>query len=158
MVWWVAPLPSISRIFTNSLWPLLILSTCVFTPIYIIVYVDDIIVTGPSQPHLNKFISTLVTGFFLKDLGYLSYFLDMEVIRHSQGIVLSQSKYIHHILTKDNMLNSKPSSTPITSQHPLQLHCGPSLSNPTQYRILIRALQYLSLTRPDISFTVNKLS
>lgn len=70
------------------------------TPIYIIVYVDDIIITGPSIQSLDKFISMLADRFSLKDLGTLSYFLGVECIPHSQGLFLSQSKYIHNILTK----------------------------------------------------------
>ena len=56
------------------------------------------------------------------------------------------------------MLECKPACTPIASQSSLLLHDGPPIPNPTTYGALVGALQYLSFTRPDISFTVNKLS
>ena len=91
---------------------LIILNTT-STPLYLIVYVDDIIVTGENSTHLNTFTQTLSTQFSLKDLGALSYFLGAEVIPHPQGLFLSQSKYIHDILHRAQMLNTKPVSTPL---------------------------------------------
>ena len=76
------------------------------TPIYLIVYVDDTIVTGPNQTQLQQFITTLASRFSLKDIGPLSYFLGVEVIPHTHGLFLSQSKYINDILQKAEMLTS----------------------------------------------------
>lgn len=84
------------------------------SPIFILVYVDDIIVTGPSPSHIQSFITTLATKFSLKDLGSLSYFLGVEVLPHPKRILLSQSKYILDILSRTNMAECKPISTPIT--------------------------------------------
>lgn len=128
------------------------------SPIYLIVYVDDIIITGPNTTQINQFIQSLSSRFSLKDLGPLSYFLGVEVIPHTHGLFLSQSKYIHDILQRANMLDSKPAKTPMTAHPPLLLNNGIPLSNPTTYRAIVGALQYLSFTRPDVAFPVNKLS
>lgn len=127
-------------------------------PIYLIVYVYDIIITGPNPTLINKFIHNLASCVSLKDLGPLSYFLGVEVIPHPDGLFLSQSKYINDIFQRAHMLNSKPASTLITTNSPLKLNHGIPLSNPTSFRGIVEALQYLSMTRPDVAFVVNKLS
>ena len=125
--------------------------------LYLIVYVDDIIVTGNTSSALDDFVVQLAKRFSLKDLGPLSYFLGVEVLPHSQGIFLSQKKYIADILCKANMDDAKPVATPMATDPPLTIH-GQPLADPTSYRTLIGSLQYLGLTRPDVSFAVNKLA
>ena len=128
------------------------------TPIYLIVYVDDIIITGPSQVHLNLFIQTFAHRFSLKDLGDLSYFLGVEVQPTSYGLFLSQQRYIIDLLDKMAMLDAKPVPTPmLTSQH-LTASTGAVLEEPTAYRAAVGSLQYLTLTRPDVAYAVHKLS
>ena len=107
---------------------------------------------------VNNFINSLASHFSLKDIGQLSYFLGVEVIPHTQGLFLCQSKYIHDILKCAKMLESKLASTPMSSNTPLLLNHGTPFPNPTSYRAIVGALQYLSLNRPDFAFTVNKLS
>lgn len=125
--------------------------------IYLIVYVDDIIVTSNAPLFLEAFVNHLAARFSLKDLGELSYFLGVEVMPHPQGLFLSQKKYINEILCKANMEAVKLVATPLVTHPPLILH-GELLSDPTEYRQLIGSLQYLSLTRPDVAFAVNKLA
>lgn len=125
--------------------------------IYLLVYVDDIIVTSNATDALNKFILNLATRFSLKDLGPLSYFLGVEVLKHPKGIFLSQKRYIQDLLTKANMDGCNNIATPLPMNPPLSVN-GTPLDNPTAYRALLGSLQYLSLTRPDISFAVNKLA
>ncbi|KAD0371270.1 hypothetical protein E3N88_44371 [Mikania micrantha] len=126
--------------------------------LFVLVYVDDIIITGSSSTAIDRFILTLSSKFSLKDLGHLSYFLGVEVQPHPSGILLSQHKYISDILLKANMQSCKPISTPITCSTTLTLHGSSPLDSPTTYRTLVGALQYLSLTRPDVAFTINRLS
>lgn len=95
---------------------------------------------------------------FLNDLGPLSYFLGVEVFPHEQGLFLSQKKYIGDLLARANMSNAKAISTPMVSHPPLTLDDGSPLPNPTEYRALVGGLQYLSLTRMDDAFSVNRLS
>lgn len=125
--------------------------------IYLLVYVDDIIVTSNNNQFLEAFIHKLSTRFSLKDLGDLSYFLGVEVVPHPDGLFLSQKKYIADILCKANMEDAKPVATPLATHPPLTL-TGKALQDPTEYRTLIGSLQYLSLTRPDVAFSVNKLA
>jgi hypothetical protein len=126
--------------------------------IYLLVYVDDIIVTGSNSDVLEALINNIAGRFSLKDLGILSYFLGVEVIPTTTGIFLSQRKYIMDILEKTHMLDAKPSPTPMIAGCRLTLHGGSALSNPTEYRGTLGSLQYLLLTRPDIAFAVNRLS
>lgn len=125
--------------------------------IYLLVYVDDIIITGSNSSFLSTFISQFSSRFSLKDLGNLSYFLGVEVLPHPQGLFLSQHKYLQDLLTRAHMSNAKPVPTPIVTHPPLSIQTGAPLANSTEYRALVGSLQYLSLTRLDISFAVNRL-
>ncbi|KAM2731468.1 hypothetical protein EV2_035124 [Malus domestica] len=123
--------------------------------VIVLVYVDDILVTGP-YPHLcQHFIQQLGAQFPVKDLGPLHYFLGLEVHRSSQGIFLHQTKYLLDLLKKTNMEGAKPCCTPIGSKK--LDHSGPLLSNPTEYRSIVGGLQYLTWTRPDLAFAVNQI-
>ncbi|XP_021773611.1 uncharacterized protein LOC110737582 [Chenopodium quinoa] len=104
---------------------------------------------------MESFIQQLAARFSLKDLGDLSYFLGVEVMPHTNGLFLSQKKYINEILCKANMDDARPVATPIVMDPPLSIH-GEPLPDPTKCRQLIGSLQYLGLTHPDVAFTVNK--
>ena len=82
----------------------------------------------------------------------------MEVISTKSGLFLSQHKYIRDLSSKTNMIGAKDVLTPLSTTTSLKLVDGTSSTNNTEFRSVIGALQYLSLTRPDISFFVNKLS
>ncbi|RZC16945.1 Retrovirus-related Pol polyprotein from transposon RE1 [Glycine soja] len=126
--------------------------------LYLLVYVDDIIITGNSSAELSKLIATLAARFSLKDLGCLSYFLGVEVIPSAAGMFLSQRKYVIDLLHKSGMTNTKPASTPLSASVQLLKDSGDLLPSPKEYRTLVGSLQYLSLTRPDIAFSTNKLA
>lgn len=83
--------------------------------IYLLVYVDDIIITGSDNNFLTSLISRLSQEFKLRDLGDLHYFLGIQVIRHNDGLILSQHKYFQDILKLAGMESSKPCSTPLTA-------------------------------------------
>lgn len=91
-------------------------------------------------------------------MGDLSYFLGVEAIRTKHGLHLKQRKYITDLLTKTDMLHAKPVSTPMASSPNLSLRSGTPLTKPHEYRKIVGSLQYLALTRPDISYAVNRLS
>ncbi|RVW74760.1 Retrovirus-related Pol polyprotein from transposon RE1 [Vitis vinifera] len=128
------------------------------TILYLLVYVDDIIITGNNVEAAQTFIQQLSQRFSLKDLGPLTYFLGVEVISHTNGLFLSQRKYIADLLNRTHMTEAKPAPTPLATSPILTLQSGTPLSDPTEYRTVVGSLQYLSLTRPDIAYTVNKLS
>jgi hypothetical protein len=125
---------------------------------YVLIYVDDILITSSLPQGTDSLLQSLRADFAIKDLGPLHYFLGMEAISTSDGIILSQQRYILDLLRKSNMLEAKPVKTPMSTAHALTLLSGDTLTDPSPYRSLVGALQYLSLTRPDISFAVNKVS
>ncbi|RVW94084.1 Retrovirus-related Pol polyprotein from transposon RE1 [Vitis vinifera] len=127
--------------------------------LYLLVYVDDIIIIGNSNDLVSQVVECLAQRFSLKDLGPLSYFLGVEVVSHRHGLLFSQRRYIKDLLTRTNMQTTKPVHTPLpTSSSSIKLSYGSPLSNPMEYRTIVGSLQYLSLTRPNISFVVNKMS
>ena len=125
---------------------------------YILVYVDDIVVTGSNPSIIASVLQSLAQRFSIKDPVDLHYFLGIEVNRTATGLHIMQRRYILDLLTKTNMLDAKPVSTPMQTTPKLKLLDGTALSDPSQYRSVVGSLQYLSFTRPDISFSVNRLS
>uniref|UniRef100_A0A2N9F1U5 Reverse transcriptase Ty1/copia-type domain-containing protein n=1 Tax=Fagus sylvatica TaxID=28930 RepID=A0A2N9F1U5_FAGSY len=125
--------------------------------ILFLIYVDDIIITGPNSVSITYLINTLQGDFALKDLGPLHFFLGVEAHKVDSGMYLSQRRYITDLLHKTNLHEAKPVSSPMASSTVLSQYTGSSLSDPSSYRSVVGSLQYLSLTRPDISFAVNKV-
>ena len=81
--------------------------------IYLVVYVDDIVITGSDQNGIQNLKQHLFTHFQTKDLGKLKYFLGIEIAQSSSGVVLSQRKYALDILEETDMLGCKPVDTPM---------------------------------------------
>ena len=127
--------------------------------IFILVYVDDIIVASSTEKATVALLQDLKQEFALKDLGDLHYFLGIEVSKVKDGIVLSQGKYASELLQRVGMTQCKPVSTPLPTSEKLSLYDGEVLGpeDATRYRSIVGALQYLTLTRPDIAFSVNKV-
>ncbi|RVW61233.1 Retrovirus-related Pol polyprotein from transposon RE1 [Vitis vinifera] len=101
----------------------------------VLVYVDDIIVTGSSSLLIEQLISSLNSCFALKDLGLLNFFLGIE------RAGLSESKLV---------------TSPMAVDHVLSIADGTRFEDPTLYRSLVGALQYCTITSPDIAYTINK--
>nr|KYP75364.1 Copia protein [Cajanus cajan] len=123
---------------------------------FLLIYVDDIIVTGSNTNFLQAFIKQLNVVFALKDLGKLHYFLGIEVHRDSGGMFLKQIKYIADILKKFKMDRASSCPTPMVTGRSFTNE-GEPMKNPTIFRQAIGALQYLTNSRPDIAYSVNKL-
>ncbi|XP_019054703.1 PREDICTED: uncharacterized protein LOC109115298 [Nelumbo nucifera] len=96
------------------------------------------------------------TSFSLKDLGSLHYFLGVEAQRDKTRQFLSQRRYILDLLQKTNLAASKPLTMLMAPTSRLSKFQGDPLLNPTQYRNIVGAMQYATLTRPDVAFAVNK--
>ncbi|XP_019084254.1 PREDICTED: uncharacterized protein LOC109125913 [Camelina sativa] len=126
--------------------------------LYLLVYVDDILVTGSNKQDIHHILALLANRFSVKDAEDLNYFLGLEAHRTSAGLHLSQRKYILDLLHQYNMINAKPVTTPMATSPKLTLTTGTPISDPTPYRKLVGSLQYLSFTRLDIAYAVNKLS
>ncbi|KAM2985169.1 hypothetical protein FF2_005608 [Malus domestica] len=123
--------------------------------VVVLIYVDDILVSGPDSSACHLFIQKLSSLFLAKDLGPLHYFLGLEVQRTTEGLFLHQGKYLLDLLHKTKMEGAKPYSTHLGT---VKLdHSGTPLANLTEYRSIVGGLQYLTWTRPDISFAVNQV-
>jgi len=129
------------------------------TTIFMLIYVDDIIVASSSSAATKDLVETLRLEFALKDLGNLHYFLGIEVKKISDGIILSQEKYAGDLLKRTGMQHCKPVNTPMSTSEKMSAHEGTPLGpeDATRYRSIVGGLQYLTLTRPDLSFAVNKI-
>jgi histone deacetylase 1/2 len=127
--------------------------------LFVLVYVDGIIVASSSQAATNALLKDLQHDFALKDLGDLHYFLGIEVKRLEDGLILTQQRYATEILAKAGMKNCKPIDTPLSTTEKLSITSGDKLGpeDSTKYRSMVGALQYLTLTRLDLSFAVNKV-
>jgi hypothetical protein len=126
--------------------------------LFILIYVDDILVTCSDERRLDWFFARLQAAFPVRDLGPLHYFLGIEVHPTQGGLVLTQRRYIGDILLRHGLADSKPCATPMASTPPLSRSSGTPYDNPQLYRQVLGALQYVTLTRPDVAFSVNKLS
>ena len=124
---------------------------------YILLYVDDIILTV-SYDRLRKHImSLLVTEFAMKDLGPLSFFLGIFVTRDAHGLFLSQKQYAAKIIERAKMSNCNPCPTPVDTKFKLCATTDTPYADPTTYCSLAGALQYLTFARPDISYAVQQI-
>ena len=126
--------------------------------IIILVYVDDMVLTGTNQSQIDQIKRALDQAFTIKDLGEMKYFLGIEVIRDASGTVLSQRKYISDIIKDLKLDSSKPVSSPLPKGLGLSTDLGECLDDPEIYRRLIGRLLYLNITRPDISYATQHLS
>lgn len=94
----------------------------------------------------------------MKDLGPLSYFLGISVTQHAGGLFLSQRKYYEEIIARASMSSCNSCATPVDSKSKLSASSGPPIMDPTLYRRLTGALQYITFTRLDISYAVKQVS
>nr|XP_016501461.1 PREDICTED: uncharacterized mitochondrial protein AtMg00810-like [Nicotiana tabacum] len=126
--------------------------------ILLVVYVDDIVITGSDYAGISSLRSFLHTRFHTNDLGQLKYFLRVEVNRSKKGILLSQRKYILVLLAETGKLAVKPCSTPMVPNVHLMKDDGNPFDDLKRYRRLVGKLNYLTVTRPDIAFAVSVVS
>ncbi|CAM8882206.1 unnamed protein product [Rhodiola kirilowii] len=124
----------------------------------LLVYVDDVVLTGTSSQLIAKVKSFIHDKFQIKDLGLLKYFLGLEVARSKDGIFLNQRKYALDLLADYNFMDCKPIKTPMESKHNLGLSSAPLIPDAAVYRRLVGRLIYLTITRPDLAFPVHILS
>jgi len=123
---------------------------------YLLVYIDDILLTSSNSAMLHRLVQLLSSEFKLRDLGDVHYFLGIEVQSTGMGLMLRQHKYILDILTRAGMTSYKPVDT-LFSPSKLAIQPDHPFSDPTRFRQIVGALQYLTFTRPDIFFAVNRV-
>ena len=125
--------------------------------ILLVVYVNDIVITGNDSTGISSLKSFLHGQFHTKDLEMLKYFLGVEVMRSKHGIFLSQRKYVLDLLSETGKLGAKPCSSPMAPGVHLTRE-GELFEDPERYRRLVRKFNYLTVTRHDIAHSVNVVS
>lgn len=122
----------------------------------LIVYVEDIILTGDDTIEMQNLRQRLAAEFEIKDLGNMRYFLGMEVARNKT--VVSQRKYVIDLLRETGIIGCKPSETPIDQNAKLGVKEASDSTDRGRFQRLVGRLTYLSHTRPDIAFAKSRVS
>jgi hypothetical protein len=125
--------------------------------VFLLIYVDDIIITGTHFHVINSLITQLHTRFPIKYLGDLAFFLGIQVTRSATSRHLCQVKYIKELLHRTRMLGAKPAPSPCPAGSKLSKLDGESLPDSTKCRQVFGALLYCTLTRLDIAYAVKQL-
>ncbi|XP_019226566.1 PREDICTED: uncharacterized protein LOC109208023 [Nicotiana attenuata] len=127
---------------------------------------DDLLITGSSRQLIQDAKAMLQHHFKIKDLGEMRYFLDLEVARRRQSILVCQRKFPLDLIATLGLAGSKPACTPLDTSHKLTsveydqanahgaVDADELLSDPSSYQKLVGKLLYLTMTRPDISYVV----
>ena len=121
-------------------------------------YVDDMIVTGSDTMEIEWFKEAMMRKFEMSDLGVLSYFLGIEIVMSTEGVLIHQKKYARDILKRFNMNNSKPVTTPIDTGTKLIKEGVEEPVDATLFKQIVGSLRYLCHTRPDITYGVGLIS
>ena len=124
----------------------------------LLVYVDDILIAINDPKDVEDLKLFLDKHFKPKDLGNLKYFLGLEVARSRKGISLCQRKYALEIVHDVGMLGCKPVRTPMEVNLKLSKDDGELLHDARMYRMLISRLLFLTISWPDITYFVHRLS
>ena len=123
--------------------------------ILLLLYVNDMIITGDDLSGIQYLKDFLSQQFEMKDLGHLSYFLGLEITYSITGLYITQAKYASELLSQARLTESKTVDTPVELNVHLTPLGGKPLSNSSLYRCLVGNLVYLTITRPDISYVVH---
>ncbi|XP_019153490.1 PREDICTED: uncharacterized protein LOC109149962 [Ipomoea nil] len=124
--------------------------------VFLLVYVDDIIMLGNDPALIDSLLKRLSSTFKIRDLGKPTLFLGIETLSDGDSFIMSQRRYMVDILSRAGMIDCKALATPASVTQPATPTPDP-FDNPTQYRRIVGALQYLTITRLDLSFSVNRL-
>ena len=124
----------------------------------LLVYVDDIIVTGNDEREKHDVKQRLAKEFEIKELGKMKYFLSIEVAYSTQGIFISQQKYVTDLLEKTGKIGCKPVSTLMDLNHKLGEAKEEPMVDKRMYHRLVGRLIYLAHTRPNIAYSVSVIS
>jgi hypothetical protein len=122
------------------------------------VYVDDLIICGPSVNKITEFKQQMMHCFNMSDLGLLNYYLGMEVRQKEKEITICQKAYAAKIVEHCKMTYCNPTETPMEQRIKLTAAKKGTEKDETKYRSIIGSLRYLVNTRPDLSFSVGLVS
>ncbi|KAL0331168.1 UNVERIFIED_CONTAM: Retrovirus-related Pol polyprotein from transposon TNT 1-94 [Sesamum angustifolium] len=123
-----------------------------------LVYVDDVLLTGPCESSIVEVKRYLDELFTIKDLGHAKFFLGLEIAWSTQGTLVMQSKFIRDIIHDNGLFDAKATHTPFPMGVKLTADSGALLTNPEPFRRLVGRLLYLGFARPDISHGAQQLS
>ena len=130
--------------------------------IVLLVYVDDIVITGSDKVGIKETKEFLKSVFDIKDLGEMKYFLGIELCRSEEGLFISQRKYVLDLLKDAGAYGGKTAKMPMEDGYKApregELEDSKAFHDPKLYRKLVGKLIYLTITRPDICFAVNQVS
>jgi hypothetical protein len=141
--------------FSSTADPSLFIHHSSFGILILLLYVDDMVVTGNNPARIQWLVTHLGHEFAIKDLGFLHHFLGIEVRRFDHGLFLCQTRYAKALLSRAHLEGCNPFAT-LMALHCRKLPPGDEMfPDPTHYRSIVGALQYLTFTRPDICYSVN---
>nr|XP_016437443.1 PREDICTED: uncharacterized mitochondrial protein AtMg00810-like [Nicotiana tabacum] len=126
--------------------------------VILVVYVDDIIITGTDLCEIAAVKAFVHDQFKIKDIGTLNYFLDIKVLYSKNGVLLHQKKFIHNLLSEFHSSDCSSVVSPLEMHEKLKADYDDPLPNPETYKCLVGKLNFLTHTRPDICFAVQHLS
>ena len=126
--------------------------------ILLLLYVDDMIITGDDLSGIQELKDFLSQQFEMKDLGHLSYFLGLEITHSTDELYITQVKYASKLLSQAGLTDSKTVDTLVKLNAHLTSSGGKPLSNPSLYKPMVGSLAYLTVTRLDISYVVHQVS
>eukprot|EP00253_Pinus_taeda_P003885 PITA_03885 len=124
----------------------------------LVLYIDDLLITGSSASAIFTIKRALHDRFFMTDMGPLQFFLGLEINQDATSIKLSQAKYGRDLLERFRMTDYKPAPTPFLSGVRLEDGGDTPLVDNTLYRQLVGSLFYLTNSRPDLSYVVGAFS
>lgn len=125
--------------------------------IALLVYADDVLLTGNSETEIHKVKKFLDHKFTIKDLSHVKYFLGLEFTRFDRGLYVNQHKYFLDLIQDAGLLGCQPASTPLPKGTRLSSSEGKPMIDSQQYRRPIGILLYLGFTRPDIAYAIQQL-
>lgn len=134
---------------------------------YVLIYVDDLLIFGSNEQEIAKLKNVLSIEFKMKDLGFISDFLGINVKQNLQNgtTILSQKNYLENVIKRFNMESCKPMMTPMGPNFnskiltDSEVKCERNLELEHTCRQIIGCLMYaVSGTRPDICFAISMLS
>jgi hypothetical protein len=126
--------------------------------ILVLLYVDDMIITGDDTKGIADLKLSLSQKFEMKDLGQLNYFFGLEVNYDPDGYYLSQTKYASDLISRSGISDNNIATSPMEENWEQDISDGEPLQDPTLYRQLVGSLIYLTVTRPDIAYAVHRVS
>jgi hypothetical protein len=125
--------------------------------VYLLLYVDDIVLTASSAALLQQTITALKQEFTMKDLRPLHHFLGVSVQHRADGFFLTQRQFALDILERAGMVDYKPVLMLVDMQAKVSAESEPHVADLTHFKSLTGALQYLTFTRPDLAYAVQQI-